>query len=58
MPENFFVVSKENLEIAIDEVIAIAKTYDRFAKIKVNSNLILVQTKNKLGRHTKNVQHM
>jgi hypothetical protein len=30
MPESFFVLSKENLELARDEIIAIAKTYDRF----------------------------
>ena len=48
MREKFFVVSKENLEIAIDEIIALAKTYDRFARIKVYSNLVLVQTKTSL----------
>ena len=35
MPESFFVLSKDNLEIAVDEVISIAKTYDRFAKVKI-----------------------
>ena len=45
MPESFFVLSKEYLEIAIDEVTAIAKTFDRFSKIKVISNLVIVQSK-------------
>ena len=36
MPESFFVLSKEYLEIATDEVIAIAKMYDRFSKDKSN----------------------
>ncbi len=45
MPESFFVLSKENLELAKDEIIAIAKTYDRFAKAKSFSNLIIIQSK-------------
>jgi len=45
MPESFFVLSKENLELAKDEIIAIAKTYDRFAKSKSYSNLIIIQSK-------------
>lgn len=45
MPESFFVLTKDNLEIAIDEVISIVKTYDRFAKIKVLSNLVVIQSK-------------
>jgi len=45
MPESFFVLSKDNLEIAKDEVIAIAKTYDRFAKAKTFSNLVVIQSK-------------
>ena len=45
MPESFFVLSKEYLEIATDEVVAIAKMYDRFSKIKVISNLIIIQSK-------------
>ena len=44
MPESFFVLSKDNLEIAKDEVIAIAKTYDRFAKAKTFSNLVVIQS--------------
>jgi tRNA (guanine10-N2)-dimethyltransferase len=45
MPESFFLLTKDNLEIAIDEVISIAKTYDRFAKIKILSNLVIIQSK-------------
>lgn len=45
MPESFFVLSKDYLEIAIDEIIAIAKTFDRFSKINVISNLVIVQSK-------------
>lgn len=44
MPESFFVLSKEHLELAIDEVISIAKTYDRFSKFKIFSNVIIVQS--------------
>jgi len=45
MPESFFVLSKDNLELAIDEVIAIAKMYDRFSKVKIISNLVIIQSK-------------
>ena len=45
MPESFFILSKEHLEIAKDEVIAIAKTYDRFTKSKTISNLVIIQSK-------------
>jgi len=45
MPESFFVLSKEYLELAIDEIIAISKMYDRFSKIKIISNLVIVQSK-------------
>jgi len=45
MPESFFVLSKDYLELAIDEIIAIAKMYDRFSKIKVISNLVIVKSK-------------
>lgn len=44
MPESFFIVSKEYPELAVDEVITLAKMYDRFSKIKVVSNLIILQT--------------
>ncbi|MGH1521549.1 MAG: TRM11 family SAM-dependent methyltransferase [Nitrosopumilus sp.] len=53
MPESFFVLSKEYLEIATDEVIAIAKMYDRFSKIKVISNLIIIQSKTNWDEITK-----
>ena len=45
MPESFFILSKEYLELATDEIIALAKMYDRFSKIKVNSNLVIVSSK-------------
>ncbi|WP_299292679.1 DNA methyltransferase [Nitrosopumilus sp.] len=45
MPESFFVLSKEQLELATDEIVAIAKMYDRFSKIKIISNLIIIQSK-------------
>jgi len=45
MPESFFVLSKENLELARDEIIAIAKTYDRFAKAQSFSNLVIIQSR-------------
>ena len=44
MPESFFILSKENLELAKDEIIAIAKTYDRFSKSKSFSNLVIIQS--------------
>ena len=45
MPESFFILSKEYPEIATDEIISIAKTYDRFSKIDTISNLVIVQSK-------------
>jgi tRNA (guanine10-N2)-dimethyltransferase len=45
MPESFFILSKSYLELASDEVIAIARMYDRFAKSKVISNLVIIQSK-------------
>jgi len=45
MPESFFIVSKEYLEIAVDEIVTLVKMYDRFSKINVISNLIIIQTK-------------
>jgi tRNA (guanine10-N2)-dimethyltransferase len=44
MPESFFIVSKEYPDLAVDEVVTLAKMYDRFAKIKVVSNLVIMQT--------------
>ena len=45
MPESFFVLSKDYLELATDEIIALAKMHDRFSKIKIISNLVIVQSK-------------
>ncbi len=45
MPESFFILSKDYLELATDEIIAISKMYDRFAKAKVISNLVIIQSK-------------
>jgi len=45
MPESFFVLSNDYLELARDEIIAISKTYDRFAKAKIISNLVIIQSK-------------
>lgn len=45
MPESFFILSKEHLDVAVDEVVTLAKTYDRFSKIKSFSNIVIVQSK-------------
>ena len=45
MPESFFILSKDYLELAADEITTITRTFDRFAKIKIISNLIIVQSK-------------
>ena len=45
MPESFFILSKENLELARDEIIAISRTYDRFAKYQYFENLVIIQSK-------------
>jgi len=45
MPESFFILSKDYPEIARDEIIAISKMYDRFSKVKVISNLVIIQSK-------------
>lgn len=45
MPESFFVLTKEQLELATDEIAAIAKMYDRFSRIKIISNLVIVQSR-------------
>ena len=52
MPESFFVLSKDYLELATDEITAIAKMYDRFSKIKVISNLVIVQSKTSVNVKT------
>ncbi|NDB63449.1 MAG: methyltransferase domain-containing protein, partial [Nitrosopumilaceae archaeon] len=41
---SFFLVSKEYPELAVDEVVTLVKMYDRFAKIKTISNLVLIQS--------------
>ena len=53
MPESFFILSKDYLEIAIDEIISIAKMYDRFSKVKTISNLVIVQSKTSWEQITK-----
>lgn len=45
MPESFFILSKDHLELATDEIIALSKMYDRFSKVKVISNLVIIQSK-------------
>ena len=53
MPESFFILSKDYLELATDEIISIVKMYDRFAKIKIISNLIIIQSKTNWKEITK-----
>jgi len=53
MPESFFVLSKDHLELATDEIIAISKMYDRFAKAKIISNLVIIQSKTNWDKITK-----
>ena len=45
MPDSFFILSKENLELAKDEIIAIARSYDRFTKVQTFSNVVIIQSK-------------
>jgi len=45
MPESFFILSKDNLELATDEIIALSKMYDRFSKVKIISNLVIIQSR-------------
>ena len=40
MPDSFFILSKENLDLARDEVVAIARSYDRFTKVQTFSNVV------------------
>ena len=44
MPQSFFILSKENIDLAADEVLAIAKTYDRFSKAQLFSNVLIIQS--------------
>ena len=53
MPESFFILSKDYLELGTDEIISIVKMYDRFAKIKIISNLIIIQSKTNWKEITK-----
>jgi len=53
MPESFFILSKDYLELATDEIIALSKMYDRFSKVKIISNLVIIQSKINWERITK-----
>jgi len=53
MPESFFILSKDYLELGIDEIISLAKMYDRFSKIKIISNLVIVQSKTNWNKISK-----
>lgn len=44
MPQSFFVVSGENVELAKDEVIAISKSYDKKTSYKTDSRLIITNS--------------
>ncbi len=44
MPQSFFVVSGENVELARDEVIAISKSYDSNTSYKVDDKLVLTNS--------------
>ncbi len=44
MPESFFVVSKENPKLAAAEIAAIARSYDRSARVGVYANMVRVRT--------------
>jgi len=52
MPESFFILSKNYLELATDEVIALSKMYDRFSKVKIISNLVIIQSRISLEKIT------
>ena len=45
MPESFFLLTKDHLDIAIDEIVSLAKMHDRFSKITIIDNLVIVQAK-------------
>src|SRR5437879_1842626 len=44
MPQSFFVVSGENVELARDEVIAISKSYDTKTSYKTDSRLVITNS--------------
>ena len=45
MPESFFILSKDYLELGSNELVSLAKMYDKFAKIRIISNLIIISSK-------------
>ena len=45
----FLFLSKDYLELATDEITALAKMYDRFSKIKVISNLVYSSIQKPIG---------
>lgn len=45
MPESFFILSKEHLDVAIGEVVALARTYDRLSKARSFSNVVMVRSR-------------
>lgn len=45
MPESFFILTKEYPEIAIDEIVSLAKMHDRFSKIRIINNMVIIQSK-------------
>lgn len=45
MPESFFILTKEHIELAKDEIASIAKSYDRFTKGDAYENLVIIQSK-------------
>lgn len=53
MPESFFILSKDYLELATDEIVALSKMYDRFSKVKIISNLVIIQSKTNWEKITK-----
>lgn len=44
MPQSFFVVSGENVELAKDEVIAISKSYDKRTLFKTDSRVVIINS--------------
>src|SRR5438132_2704893 len=44
MPQSFFLVSGENVELAQDEVIAISKSYDTKTSYKTDSRLVITNS--------------
>lgn len=44
MPTNFFLLTKENVELATDEIVAISKCYDRTTKYERFDNLVVINS--------------